>query len=262
MCGGSSIIPHTDTFFREKLQIQVEYLDPFVNIAVSAGIDAEQAGMDVHMLGEVAGLAVRRALKCPVEINLMPPNLVAKKTLRRRQPFFAVSAAGLVLILFCWWAYFAQAKAIFKKREMFISGRIEQLTADQSRLKVASKQEEDVKKDFAYLSGLVEKRTLWVRIIEDIHACLQDGMWLTSIRPMSADGTQITDIEIVGQGFMDKLRDNPADTPLIEQLKDRLAAKNLFTDQTKITYQPVPRAGAHTREFTILLNLKEPIQIR
>ncbi len=262
MCGGSSIIPHTDTFFREKLQIQVEYLNPFVNIAVGEGIDAEQAGMDVHMLGEVAGLAVRRSLQCPVEINLMPPNLVAKKTLRRRQPFFAVSAVGLVLILFCWWAYFAQAKSIFKKRQNFISGRIERLTSDQRRLKSAQKQEEEVAADFAYLTGLVEQRTRWVRILEDIHTCMQDGMWLTSIRPMSADGQFITDIEIMGRGFPDKLKDEQEATPHIEQFSDRLSKKDNFTEDTKITYQPVQKTGAHTREFTILLNLKEPIRIR
>jgi type IV pilus assembly protein PilM len=262
LCGGSSIIPHTDTFFREKLQIQVEYLNPFLSIAVGEGINAEQAGMDVHMLGEVAGLAVRKALQCPVEINLMPPNLVAKKTLRRRQPFFAVSAVGLVLILFCWWAYFAQARSIFKKRETFISGRIDQLTSDQQRLKSAQKDETAARENFEYLADLVEQRTRWVRIVEDIHGCMQDGMWLTAVRPMSADGENITDIEITGRGFSDKLKDNPSDTPLIEQFRNRLSSKSLFTDETKITYQPVQRAGAHTREFTILLNLKEPIKIR
>lgn len=262
MCGGSSIIPHTDTFFREKLQIQVEYLNPFLNIAVGAGIDAEQAGMDVHMLGEVAGLAVRRSLKCPVEINLMPPNLVAKKTFRRRQPFFALAAVGAVLILLCWWAFFAQAKGNFKKRETFISGRIAELTGIQERLQKAKKEEAAVKADFEYLSQLVDKRTRWVHIIEDIHFCMQDGMWLTAIRPMSSDAENITDIEITGKGFADKLKDNPADLPLIEQFKDRLSAKPIFTDDTKITYEPVPRAGDYAREFTILLRLKDPIKIR
>jgi len=262
MCGGSSIIPHTDTFFREKLQIQVEYLNPFVNIAVGAGIDAEQAGMDVHMLGEVSGLAVRKALTCPVEINLMPPNLVAKKTLRRRQPFFVLSAVGLVLTLFCWWSFFAQARSNFKKRETFVSGRIDKVSADQRRLKSALATQDRVAQDFEYLAGRVDMRTRWVRIIEDVHSCMQDGMWLAAMRPMSSDGTHITAIEITGKGFSDKFKDNPADTPLIEQFKDRLSAKDLFTDQTKITYQPVRRAGDYAREFTILLSLKEPIKIR
>lgn len=262
LCGGSSIIPHTDTFFREKLQIQVEYLNPFINVAVGAGIDGEQAGMDVHMLGEVAGLAVRSALKCPVEINLMPPNLVAKKTLRRRQPFFALSAVGLVLVLFCWWAYFAQAKGIFTKRETFITGRIAELSGIQRSLDNAKKLQVQVQSDFDYLSSLVEQRTRWVRMLEDIHSCMQDGMWLTSVRPMSSDGVNITDIEIAGKGFADKLRDNPADTPLIEQFKNRLSEKKMFTERTKITYQPAQKPGDFAREFTILLNLKEPIRIR
>lgn len=262
MCGGSSIIPHTDTFFREKLQIQVEYLNPFVNIAVGAGIDAEQAGMDVHMLCEVAGLAVRRSLKCPVEINLMPPNLVAKKTFRRRQPFFVLAGTGLVLILVCWWAYFAQARSLFKKRETFISARIQALTATQNRLQKAKKDQEVASAEFDYLARLAERRERWSHIIEDIHTCMQDGMWLTAIRPMTSDSENVTDIEIVGKGFADKLKDNPVDTPLIEQFRNRLIDRDLFTDKTKITYEPVQKAGDYAREFTILLNLKDPIRIR
>lgn len=262
LCGGSSIIPHTDTFFREKLQVQVEYLNPFLNISVSEGIDAEQAGMDVHMLGEVAGLAVRKALKCPVEINLMPPNLLARKILRKRQPFFALAAVGLVLILLCWWAYFSQARKVFKKREVFVTARIDELTARQKSMEKAGKELKGVSGSFDYLSNLSLRRTEWIRLIEAVHECMQDGMWLTAVRPMSADGVYITDIEIAGKGFADKLRDNPADPPLIEQFRNRLAGREMFTENTKITYQPAQRPGDYAREFTILLNLKEPIRIR
>jgi type IV pilus assembly protein PilM len=79
LTGCSSVIPHTDTFFREKLGVDVEYFNPFVNISVSPDVDIEVLEGQLHMLGEVSGLALRYSLACPVEINLLPPEIVAAR---------------------------------------------------------------------------------------------------------------------------------------------------------------------------------------
>ena len=62
LTGGSSIIPHVDTFFRDKLKVDVEYLNPFSAVSVAESIDADQVNNDLQSLGEVVGLALRRAL--------------------------------------------------------------------------------------------------------------------------------------------------------------------------------------------------------
>ena len=72
LCGGSSIMPEMDSFLKEKLGIEVEYLNPFRSVAVSNHIPADEVGGKMHLLGEVTGLALRWAYSCPMEINLMP----------------------------------------------------------------------------------------------------------------------------------------------------------------------------------------------
>ena len=106
LSGGSSIIPYADTFFQEKLKVDVEYLNPFRQVVVGDGVDQDAVGGDMHLLAEAVGLGLRRSLSCPVEINLMPPDLVARKILRGRQPYFVVSAVSLVLIMLCLWGSF------------------------------------------------------------------------------------------------------------------------------------------------------------
>ena len=44
LTGGSSIIPHMDTFFREKLKVDVDYLNPFVNVTVGGRADVAKVG--------------------------------------------------------------------------------------------------------------------------------------------------------------------------------------------------------------------------
>jgi len=46
LTGGSSVIPHTDTFFKEKLKVDVAYLNPFVNIAVGPEVTGERVAAD------------------------------------------------------------------------------------------------------------------------------------------------------------------------------------------------------------------------
>jgi len=47
LTGGSSRVPHMDTFFREKLQVEVETLNPFVNAVVGGSLDAQRVAADV-----------------------------------------------------------------------------------------------------------------------------------------------------------------------------------------------------------------------
>lgn len=262
LTGGSCVIPHLDTFFREKLAVQVEYMNPFANISVGAGIDAEQAGRDIHMMGQISGLALRRSLECPVEINLMPPEMIARKTLQKRQPFFVMAAAGLVLIMLCWWVYFYNSKKMFDDRKTFIEERTSEITRVEGRLKDALRKKETVEARFSEIAEMVVRRTEMAEILESIHSCMKEGMWLSAIRAMTFDGQNVTDIEIMGKGFVDKFSEKPDETSVIEQFKNRLVEKGFFTENTKITQQPVPHPSDFAREFTIMLNLKKPIRIK
>lgn len=261
LTGGSSIIPHTDTFFREKLQVQVEYLNPFAKVGVSGSIDADQAEKDVHLLGEVTGLALRRSLSCPVEVNLMPPQLVAKKTFRKRQPFFALAAIGLALIMFCWWAYYIQKSGAYREREKFIVERNSDIEGIQARLNAVAKTKAKLDERLNDLMSLVDRRTQWVEMLQTIQGCLRDGLWLTAIRPMSSDNERVTDIEIVVKGFLDKT-DKKEGPSVMEEMKNKLGALELFTTNTVITGQPVPKQHDYAREFTIRVNLKNPIPVK
>lgn len=259
LAGGSSIIPYTDSFFREKLKVDVEYLNPFGNLAVSDRLDSEQIRKDMHLLGEVAGLALRRALTCPIEINLMPPDLVARKTFRKRQPFLVLAAAGLVLITACWWVYANRMKALSDSQLEKVERKIAGLRGVHDALNDVLKEKTEANRNVEALMDVIGLRTRWVEIMDAIHSSMLDGMWLTAIEPVKEDG-QITQIIIKGKGFEDKLKlmAKPNATP-IEVFRDRLRNSEHFSMESQITGQPLPDAGAYSREFTICLTLERPI---
>src|ERR1700722_3646821 len=72
LSGGAAIMPYTAQFFAEKLNVPVEYFNPFRNIEIDPGLDLEELSKYAHSYGEVVGLGLRDLAHCPVELNLMP----------------------------------------------------------------------------------------------------------------------------------------------------------------------------------------------
>jgi hypothetical protein len=107
---------------------------------------------------------------------------------------------------------------------------------------------------------LVRQRTQWMRMLDSIHSCMLDGMWLTSLRPVTADGA-VSAIEISGKGFTDKLV-NKADLSAIEEFRNRLRKSEHFTENTEIKQEPPVGSEAFAREFVISAALREPIRLR
>ncbi len=238
LTGGSSVIPHIDTFFREKLKLDVEMLNPFRNVAVSDALDTEQVSNDVQLLGEVVGLGLRSALTCPVELNLISADLRAAKQMRKRQPFFILSAVGLALVMLCWWIFFHRMGAVISGTTVDVKQRIRDLDDRNAELARVLTQQELAKAKVSRLSSLVLERSRWLDLLETVYGQLFDGMWVMGVRPVNEGGGLVA-IEVDIYGFVDKLmevaaEDGEGGTPP-ERVLARLQATEHFTDQSKIT---------------------------
>src|SRR5258707_3985623 len=56
LAGEASIMPYTSQFFAEKLNIPVDYFNPFRNVQIDPGIDIEDLAKVAHAFGEIVGL--------------------------------------------------------------------------------------------------------------------------------------------------------------------------------------------------------------
>jgi len=258
LTGGSSVIPHMDTFFKDKLKVTVEHMNPFVNVAVSSRLDSEQVASEVNLLGEVVGLGLRRFLTCPVEINLLPPVLVAKRVFRKRQPYFVLTAVGVILTMLCWWVYLSQMKGMRQAQFGMVEKKSKDLERTLSQLQSAITENKKVQAKADKLLNIVRLRTMWIEILEDIHMRIPDGMWLAGLNPVG-QSNQVDYIQIVGIGFADKLKDS-AEKSAIEDFCDKLRSSPYFDKdprKTRITGQPATEP--YVKQFTIHAALKKPL---
>jgi len=253
LTGGCSMIQHVNVFLKEKLKTEVDYLNPFRNVAVSSGIESDKVAEDLHLLGEVVGLGLRRTLSCPVEINLLPPELAARKVLQRRLPFFGLAAIGLVFMILVFGFYLNRTKSIAEKSLEIVQSRVAMLESPNTALGELAIQQEKLYSKANDLSGLVEMRTHWVVILNDLHQRLSPGMWLTAVMTVPGkDEKTPMRLEIRGMAFSDEVN-NQAITEYVGKLK----GVGYFTDDLQIKRVKPVEGTDYAMEFTVDAGLRE-----
>jgi len=252
LAGGSSIIPGLDKFFKEKLGTEVEYLNPFQNVAVSNSIPTEDVSSKLHVLGEVTGLALRQVYSCPMEMNLMPDELAARRRMKGRMPFFLVAAMAMFVNVFCWWAAEWKFRGMVAQAHGIATKSLAELNAKRAALDQEVAYENEVRQKMRSLKFLVEERTKWISMLNDIHSTLVEGMWIVSIEPsreLDPYGRP-TRLNVRGMGFLDQVKDATVVGEFCNKLKDM----RFFSDDVQVGQIQYP--ADYALEFTVSIGLK------
>ena len=264
LTGGTSVLPHLATFFADKLDVPVDDFNPVANLVVGDAVSEDRITSDLQVLPGIVGLALRQSGFCAVEINLMPPAILDAKTFRRRQPYFVIAAALVIIALLGFWSYTQHDRKVKADLLRQLSGRIRALDTEKQHLDRARALRRAAEEETGELVALVNSRTRWIAILESLHAALLDGMWLTHLKPEIDRTGVITRLEVEGRGFEDKLKtfDTPPDSTAIEVFRDRLRESPLFKEEgTDISRNP-PTQADYVRQFAMVIELAEPIRVR
>ena len=277
LTGGSSVIPYTDTFLREKLNVETDYFNPFNNVAVSEQIPAEQVGAHACEMGQLVGLALRQMHTCPIEINLLPPKAEEEKKFKRKQPIFALAAAAVLLTLLIWISFYNRMTGVAENIRARIDARVGELSGVERRLKDVETSVADVESQIGKLTTLEGHRGVWRSLLGSISAPLPEGMWLTRVHPLAvlpgngpapegqdpnaapapaSANNAVAGIEIEGMAYQDRVK-----SEAVGKYRDQLRESKWFSDKTEIIWQPPARSDASTLEFKILAVLKEPQEL-
>src|SRR5205809_2752925 len=99
LSGGASVMPYTAQFFAEKLNVPVEYFNPFRNVQIDPSVSLEDLARVAHSMGEVVGLGLRNLAHCPVELNLMPESTRKWRSFNEKKPLFIATVFSLVAVV-------------------------------------------------------------------------------------------------------------------------------------------------------------------
>src|SRR5579859_3534508 len=99
LAGGASIMPYTAQFFAEKLNVPVEYFNPFRNVQIDPTVNLEELARVAHSLGEVVGLGLRNLAHCPVELNLMPESTLKWQSFNQKKPYLIATVFSMAAVV-------------------------------------------------------------------------------------------------------------------------------------------------------------------
>lgn len=273
LTGGTSIIPHVDTFLNEKLGVEVEYLNPFQEVYVGSAIDTDQVALDAHMLSETVGLALRACEAAKIELDLMPPEILAGKEFEKKTPMFIL--AGVFLVLTCaLWALFMQGRAVDASDELRLAKQQEQklrgIGSDINRATDAIKKEEAVLEE---ITDLLDQRKVFVEVTEALRSVVPEGAWITSFateipeKPKtssrSSSSSRRSDddeppalppakFQLQGLGYQDVV-----DGQVVKDLAGNLKELDAFSD-ARVVQLPLPKRK-DILSFWVEVTLRDPL---
>ncbi|MEY2584243.1 MAG: type pilus assembly protein PilM, partial [Verrucomicrobiota bacterium] len=186
LCGGSTSTPYMREFFQEKLQVPVEFFNPLRNVAVSESVDAAEVARSAHLLGELTGLALRRATTCPMELNLRPQSVVRRQEMERRRPFFVLAAACFVFGLLAWGVWFWRAAQVEDRATAKLQEKVDGMRRIETQMNQVRKETTALDKESGPLVAAINERSFWPLVLEDLNARLpKEDIWITDLIPMS-----------------------------------------------------------------------------
>src|SRR5207248_7806073 len=136
LAGGASIMPYTAQFFAEKLNLPVEYFNPFRNVQIDPSIDLEELAKVAHSFGEVVGLGLRDVAQCPVEMNLMPKSSLKRQQLNQKKPYFIATIFSLVAVVLAYGGFYYKTTEFKRDALARINDKVEPLKQKQGELQV------------------------------------------------------------------------------------------------------------------------------
>ena len=264
LTGGSSVLPQLETFFRDKLNVEVSILNPFENVNFGSRIDKAQLEQDAFTMAECVGLALRRSMKCPLEINLMPPEITQQKTFNRRIPFLCLAALGVLGSLGVWTLYEHKMAETYTALHAEAESRLSKLEGKVKKFKAAQSAKAAVDEKAEGACRVIDDHTLWQKRILAVRRSADKfpGLWIKSVTAVGGDEkTPPTGLRIEGRIWKDSLDALKAKAEakgdkrtIFEQFRDDFFKYEMFEKRDGVRIEGTRDVGGYLAEFTILAN--------
>lgn len=258
LTGASAQLPYMQNFFEEKLQIAVDFLNPFQAVSYPKHIDAEQFGHDAFSMPVLVGLALRRGLTCPVEINLVSQDIVERKVFRRRLPFLALAAIGMVATLGTWWLFVNNLKNSFETQQAAIADRISAYQNEKDRYDRVDKKAKAAEARATAYRNLMKRRGQWMGMLVAVDKAVPDGLWITNLKARRQENIlQGVDISVSVWKDLEPTLVEKGKT-IAETIAGRLAAQDVFADdQKEIQISKINQSVDWLTSFDLTAKLKD-----
>jgi type IV pilus assembly protein PilM len=172
LSGGASIMPYTAQFFAEKLNVPVEYFNPFRNVQIDPAVNLEELARVAHSLGEVVGLGLRNLANCPVEMNLMPDSTLRWRAFNEKKPYFLATVFLLALVAGAIGFLFQQLATRKEKESTDLEPQVAAIQDKVSKMKTANDRLLATSNQVSQITTWMEGRYYWGDVLTELRLVL------------------------------------------------------------------------------------------
>ena len=213
LSGGAAMMPYTAQFFTEKLNLPVDYFNPFRNLQIDPGLNVEELAKVGHALGEVVGLGLRNLAHCPVELNLMPRSSLKRQQFSAKKPYLAAAAACLVLIAWSFGFFYDRLAANKRQALGSLTEEVEPRLAREQELNSAKEQLALARASADQFNLWLGDRSYWANLLIELRRIMiavedqgkrefgtDAGMWVEFLEPVMPPETPAPTTRSGGRG--------------------------------------------------------------
>lgn len=173
LAGGASVMPYTAQFFAEKLNMPVEYFNPFRNVQIDPAVNLEELARVAHSMGEVVGLGLRNLANCPVELNLMPESTLRWQSFNQKKPYFISTVFSLVLVIAATGWLFSKLAEVKQSEYETLHASVVPLQQKEAAFKKAYHTDfKGATNDLAQITEWMQDRYYWAEVCVELRRIL------------------------------------------------------------------------------------------
>lgn len=180
LAGGASIMAYTAQFFAEKLNLPVDYFNPFRNVEIDPSVNIEELAKVAHAFGEVVGLGLRNPAQCPIELNLIPKTILKRQQFNQKKPYFVAAAISLILAVLAMGVFFDRVAAVKQQAITEREPKVARLQQKADQLRAALRQRDEAQKLVDQYTEWLETRFSWGDVLNELRSALVHTERLTS----------------------------------------------------------------------------------
>ncbi|MEW6159484.1 MAG: type IV pilus assembly protein PilM [Verrucomicrobiota bacterium] len=172
LAGGASVMPYTAQFFAEKLNLPVEYFNPFRNIQIDPSINLEDLAKYAHAFGELVGLGLRNVAQCPVELNLVPKSIRKRQQFDQKKPYFIATIFSLVLVVFAYGWFYGKIASVESASLQDVEQELDPLQRNADVLQQHETQVKRIKDEIDAFTEYAKMRFFWGDLLSEVRTVL------------------------------------------------------------------------------------------
>lgn len=180
LAGGASIMAYTSQFFAEKLNLPVDYFNPFRNVEIAPSVNIEELAKVAHAFGEVVGLGLRNPTRCPIELNLIPKTIRQRQQLNQKKPYFIAAAISLILAVLAMGLFFDRVAAVKQQAITDREPKVARLQQKADQFRAALRQRDEAQKVVDQLTEWLDVRFSWADVLTELRNALVQTERLTT----------------------------------------------------------------------------------